>query len=129
MFFFPEITPDQKLRIVEYLRDRGEYLYGEQGNSLPKHVQDNEWFKFVTFAKRYNHSILLIFVFSSEISSKCILPYLISSLNGSIRDKPHLKHLILGWKRGASFGKQPSKNTGSGGTSGVPKSNQKKLKK
>ena len=49
--------------------------------------------------------------------------YIISSLNGSIKDVPHLKSLILGWKRGASFGNKPSQNTGSGGSSGIPQVN------
>ena len=49
---------------------------------------------------------------------ECLL--LISSVNENIKDEPHLKALIFGWKRGLLIGDKPSKNTGSGGISNDP---------
>ena len=46
-----DITADQKIRIVAFLRDEYHILYGELSNSLQKHVQQKKWIDFVQLAQ------------------------------------------------------------------------------
>ena len=58
------------------------------------------------------------------MDEKFINNFLISSINEDIKDETHLKRLIFDWKRAAAIGAKPSKNTGSGGSSGHSQLNQ-----
>ena len=46
-----EISSEQKVRIIAFLRDEYHILYGELSNSLPKHVYEKKWFDFLQLAQ------------------------------------------------------------------------------
>ena len=59
-----DFTPEQKLKIVQFVRDEHEILYGEFSGSLPKHAQQKKWIDFLLFAQEY------VFYFFIDICKK-----------------------------------------------------------